>query len=185
MTETRLFRVLEVIAIALASVVLSVGLIITLSGYFANRDQAGVSGTSDGPGLAYPDLGDATLQPGELRPAYNSEPPTSGAHIPEPVRQDGAELDDNQILTVLAAGDVVLLYGGRKPPPGLASLARSIEPFTPALAQAGQAVILARRPGTDGVLGLAWTRIVSVSGANDPLLRQFAQYWLGRGAHAH
>ena len=51
-----------------------------------------------------------------------------------------------------------------------------------ALAAAGQAVILARRPGTVGVDGLAWAHAVSVREPGDPGLAQFAQFWLGRGA---
>ena len=44
--------------------------------------------------------------------------------------------------------------------PACAALALSVAgPFSPALAAAGQAVILARRPGTTGLIGLAWTRM--------------------------
>jgi Protein of unknown function (DUF3105) len=186
MTDTRVLRVLEVVAIGVASLALSIVLILLLSGYFAGRDQASVSGTVNGPGAAYTDLGNASLRPGELRPAYDSNPPTSGAHVPQPVLQDGAQLNDNQLLTALSRGNVVFMYGGRKPPGGLEALAHAIAgPFTPALARAGQAVILAERPGTNGILGLAWTRIVQVSAPQDPLLREFAQYWLGRGAPGH
>ena len=186
MTDTRVFRVLELVAIGVISLALSVVLILLLSGYFAGRDQASLSGAVNGPGAAYRDLGDVTLRPGEPRPAYDSNPPTSGAHVPEAVLQDGAPLNDNQLLTALARGNVVFMYGGARPPAGLAALASTIAgTFTPALARAGQAVILARRPGTVGVLGLAWTRIVQVTGPEDPLLHQFAQYWLGRGAPGH
>ncbi len=186
MTETRVFRVLELVAIGVASLVVSIGLILLLSGYFAGKDQPSVSGTSNGPGAAYRDLGDASLQPGQAQPAYDSNPPTSGAHVPESVLRDEAQLNDNQLLTALARGNVVFVYGGRRAPVGLLTLANTVAgPFTPALARAGQAVILARRPGTTGVVGLAWTRIVQVSGPDDPLLRQFAQFWLGHGAPGH
>ena len=75
------------------------------------------------------------------------------------------------------------MYGTPTPPPGLEALVRSVAgPFSPSLATAGQAVILARRPGTAGLIGLAWTRMVRVPSAADPSLRQFAQVWLGRGA---
>ena len=186
MTETRVFRVLEVIAIGVASLALSIILILVLSGYFAGKDQPSVTGTANGPGAAYRDLGNAALRPGEPLPPYDSNPPTSGSHVPDPVLQDAAQLNDNQLLTALAGGNIVFVYGGRRPPRGLATLADTIAgPFTPALARTGQAVILARRPGTTGVQGLAWTRIVQVSGPEDPLLRQFAQYWLGRGAPGH
>ena len=44
------------------------------------------------------------------------------------------------------------------------------------------AVILARRPGTGGLIGLAWTHMIKVGQAKDPRLREFAAFWLGRGA---
>lgn len=177
---------LERVAIVVASLALSFGLIALLSGFFAGRDQAGVSITQTGPGSAFPDLGAAHLRPGDKRPEYDSTPPTSGAHFPQPVTRDETELNDDQLLQALESGNVVFMYGSRKPPPGLRSLAlRLASPFTPALAAAGQAVILARRPGTIGVDGLAWAHAVSVREPSDPRLAQFAQFWLGRGAPGH
>src|SRR5262249_7514647 len=134
---------LERVAIVVASLALSFGLIAVLSGFFAGRDQAGVSITQTGPGSAFPDLGATHLKPGQKRPEYDSTPPTSGAHFPKAVTRDEAELDDDQLLTALEAGNVVFMYGTNKPPPGLRELAlRLAGPFTPALAAAGQAVIL-------------------------------------------
>ena len=174
---------LERVAIVVASLVLSVGLIALLSGFFAGRDQAGVNGTASQQGVQFRDLGDAHLRAGQPHPAYDSNPPTSGPHVPEPITRDMTELNDDQLLEALEQGNVVFMYGTRTPPPGLQALARSVAgPFTPALAAAGQAVILARRPGTRGILGLAWAHLVSVGAADDPALRSFAQYWLGRGA---
>jgi hypothetical protein len=174
---------LERIVIVIASLVIAIGAIAALSGFFAARDQAGVSGTGAGPGLSFRDLGHAHLARGQARPRYNSNPPTSGAHISEPVTRDAARLNNDQLLQALELGDVVIVYSGRTIPPGAAALARSVAaPFSPALAAAGQAVILARRPGTVGLLGLAWGRMVRVSAADAPLLKEFAQAWLGRGA---
>ncbi|MGZ4217274.1 MAG: DUF3105 domain-containing protein [Solirubrobacteraceae bacterium] len=174
---------LERVAIVVASLALSFGLIALLSGFFAGRDQADVSITQAGPGSAFPDLGAAHLKPGDKRPEYDSNPPTSGAHFPQPVTRDEAELSDDQLLQALENGNVVFMYGTRKPPPGLRALALKLaSPFTPALAAAGQAVILARRPGTIGVDGLAWAHAISVRDPSDPRLAQFAQFWLGRGA---
>ena len=182
--------VLERIAIVIASFVIAIGAVVLLSGYFTSRDQGGVTGVLSAPGLVYRDLGDTTLAPGQAHPVYDSNPPTSGPHLPAPVRSDATVLDDNQILTALAAGDVILMYGGRKPTPGLLTLARSTTsaPFSPALAAAGQAVILARLPGIDGVEALAWTRILPITGLtrvtnhNNTVLRQFIDAWLGGGA---
>ena len=121
------------------------------------------------------------LRRGELRPVYDSDPPTSGAHVPQAVLRDRAEISDDQLLQALEVGNVVLMYGTPQPPRGLAEIARAVGGrFTPALALSGQAVILARRPGIRGVIALAWTRMLrSLSG---PELRGFAQFWLGRGA---
>jgi Protein of unknown function (DUF3105) len=174
---------LERVAIGLAALVLSVGLIALLSGFFAGRDQAGVSGTADAVGQKYKDLGNAHLSPGQLRPAYDSDPPTSGPHIPEPVLRDQIRLNDNQLLQALEDGNVVIDYGGIRPPTGLLTLAKSVAgPFTPALAASGQAVILSRRPGTTGLIGLAWTHMLRVNGPNDPNLRAFAEQLLGEGS---
>jgi hypothetical protein len=179
----RVTRILERLAIAVASLVLSVGLIAVLSGFFAGRDQAGVSGNANAVGLQFRDLGHAHLSPGELHPAYDSDPPTSGAHVPEPVLRDNATLSNDQLLEALELGNVVILYGTRTPPAGLPELAQSVAgPFTPTLAKAGQAVILARRPGTIGLTALAWTHLLSVRSPSDPSLRQFAEQLLGRGA---
>jgi hypothetical protein len=175
---------LERFAIVVASLVLSIGLIALLSGFFAGRDQAGVSGSvSSAIGQRFPDLGHAHLRPGQPHPAYNSDPPTSGAHIPEPVLLDRNVLSDDQLPEALEVGDVVLMYGTNRPPPGLAAVARSqAGRFTPALAAAGQAAVVAKRPATNGVIALAWTRLLHVPSAADPVLRQFIQQYLGRGA---
>ena len=166
-----------------ASLVLSLGLIVLLSGYFTNRDQAGVSGTGSGPGQAFADLGHGVLGPGQRRPAYNSDPPTSGAHIPAAVTRDGTALSDDQLLQALEMGDVVIFYGSRQPPAGLDQFARSVAPaFTPGLAALGETVIVAPRGGTVGLLAAAWTHLLRVSGPADPQLRDFVDVWLGRGA---
>src|SRR5207302_8312582 len=64
MPSGRLARAAERLAIGVASLALSVGLIAVLSGFFAGRDKAGVSGPASVPGQSFRDLGAATLQPG-------------------------------------------------------------------------------------------------------------------------
>jgi hypothetical protein len=184
--QPKLGRVLEWTAIILVALGIAFGAIALLSGFFAGRDQAGVSGGGTVPGATFRDLGDANLSPGQPHPAYDSNPPTSGAHVPQAVTANGLELNDNQLLQALALGNVVLLYGSASPPPGLQALADSVAgPFSPSLATSGEAVILARRPGIPGVVAAAWTHLVQVSRVDDPLLRAFSQYWLGRGAPGH
>lgn len=177
-------RLIERLLIVVVSLCVAVAVIALLSGgLLAGRDSPGVSGAQSGPGTPFPDQGDKRLAPGQSRPRYDSEPPTSGPHLSAAVNRDGARLTDDQLLQALSAGDVVLMYGTRTPPHGLTALARSVAPpFTPALAETGQAAVLAYRPGTTGVLGLAWAHMVHVRSPLDPNLRSFAQYWLGRGA---
>jgi hypothetical protein len=176
-------RALERLAVVVAALALAVGLIALLSGFFAGRDQADVAGAPAGPGRALPALGHAILRPGQPRPGYNSNPPTSGAHLAEPVLHNAARLNDDQMLQALELGDVLIVYGTPDPPPGLLRFARSIAPrFTPALAAAGQAVILVHRPDLPGLTALAWAHVERFGGPLDPRLREFVQFWLGRGA---
>jgi hypothetical protein len=158
-------------------------LIAVLSGFFTSRDQGTVTGPEPVPGRAFRDLGDALLKPGEPAPHYDSSPPTSGPHLPAAVPADQTQLDDNQLLDALASGDVVVAYGSSAPPPGLTALARALAPqFSPQLALVGDAVILDHRPGTAGLIGLAWAHMIRVPTAADPRLRGFAAFWLGRAA---
>ncbi len=176
----------ERLLIVLVAFALAVGIIAFLSGgLLAGRDNPGITGQIGPLGAQFRDLGHAHLAPGASHPAYDSQPPTSGAHVPLAITRDEATISDDQLLEALELGDVVLFYGGDRPPAGLPTLAGSIAaPFTPALAAAGQAVILARRPGTNGILGAAWTRLVHVRTAADPALRSFMLLTLGQGAPA-
>ena len=175
-------RGLERLLIVVAAFAISIGVIALLSGgLLAGRDNPGVNAGQSGPGTRYRDQGNLHLRRGELRPVYDSDPPTSGPHIPQAVLRDGAELSNDQLLQALEVGDVVFMYGTPQPPRGLEAIAQAVAgSFTPALAASGQAVILARRPGTRGVIALAWTHMLhTLSG---PDLRGFAQFWLSRGA---
>ena len=181
-------RLIERLLIVVAAFAVAIGVIALLSGgLLAGHDSPGVSGAASGPGVAFPDQGDSHLKPGQAHPNYDSEPPTSGPHVPAPTTANGAQLTDDQLLQALSVGDVVFMYGTHKPPRGLAKVANAIAPaaFSPALAATGQAAVLAYRPGTTGVLGLAWAHMVHVRSPSDPTLRSFAQYWLGRGAPRH
>jgi Protein of unknown function (DUF3105) len=175
---------LERVSIVVASLAIAVAVIILLSGGpLTGGDSPRITGPTSDIGTQYRDLGDGTLSPGARPPRYDSQPPTSGPHVPVAVRRDGVTLSDNQLLQALAVGDVVVMYGTRSSSRALRAVAAAVAtPFTPALAAAGQAVILAHRAGTQGLLGVAWTRLVHVRSAADPQLRSFILYWLGRGA---
>ena len=154
---------------------------IGLLAFFVSRDDAPVSSESPAAvGRAYPSQGARHLRPGE-RPnvRYNSAPPTSGPHVPVPVRRDRTVLSNDQLLHALHQGNVVVAYGTAQPPPALVALADDeAGPYDRTLADAGQAVILARRPGTAGVVGLAWRHLERFPSASDPALREFVRHWL-------
>jgi hypothetical protein len=157
-----------------------VGLILVLNA----RDEAPVSSAPSGPGQEFPDQGSRELRPGERPDApYNSDPPTSGPHVRSLPRAQNSALSNDEILSAIAPGNVVLLYGTDAPPPALRALAAEVgEPFEPALVKAGQVVVLGRRPGTRGVVAVAWRRQLRAERPDDPALREFADFWLGRGA---
>ncbi len=98
-----------------------------------------------------------------------ADPPTSGPHKAEPVTRDAIELSDDQMLEALALGNVVIAYDADDPPPALVQLQEDTAgPFDAELAAAGQAVILARRPGVGGVVALAWRRKLEADRAGRP-----------------
>jgi hypothetical protein len=84
----------------------------------------------------------------------------------------------------LANGNVILTYRRAEDGPVLRALAEETAgPGDPALEQAGAAVIVLRRPNQSAgpVVAHATGRRLATDAADDPALRQFTEYWLGRG----
>jgi Protein of unknown function (DUF3105) len=157
-------RRLGLVAVGVA---LAVGGLIALAMAFNARDDAGLSGAAAGPG--------------ELQPEGGGEWPTSGEHREELVTRDRRELTDDEILTALELGNVVILYDGPDPGADLLRLQRQVSgPFDAEIAAAGQAVILARRSGAGPATALAWRRVLQTPDSADPRLRDFAEAWLGQ-----
>ena len=173
---SKALRLALAVVVALAAVV---GVLL----FVQSRDKSQVDTAGEGPGRELPDQGHAHRRP----PAgfkYATDPPASGPHLPVPVRRDRVSLSDDQLLHALEMGDVALVYAGHQ---GQEAVLRGIQddvsgPFEPALAGTGQMVLLDKRPGTKGVIALAWRRMLSVPSVNDPRLREFADAWLGKGA---
>jgi hypothetical protein len=161
-------RRLRRLGVALITLVVALGGFVLLLLFFQGRDQAHVK-----------DETTTAAAPGQLVP--DQRRPRTPAKIRSD--RDGTQLTDDQLLHALELGDVVLLYGTRAPPAALRTLqARLTGPFDPVLAANGAAVILGYRPGTDGVIALAWRRRLNAPDPADPAVEQFADYWLGRGA---
>jgi hypothetical protein len=173
-------RVLIVVAVVIVAAAGCVGLITLL----ASRDSSQVGGTS-GPGTLEPDRGSglAAANAPDTPASPPANPPTSGRHKQAPVERDRESLSDDELLTALQQGNVVLAYDGNpKPAAALVAIQADVAgPFDPSLAAAGQAVILDYRPGVGGVIALAWRRKLVASGPQDTRLRAFAEAWLGQG----
>lgn len=165
-------------------IVLCAGVLAGVLLFAADRDAPDLGSADRGPGTLYPDQGKDHLALGEEpKVKFNSDPPTSGPHIPDPVLRDGVRLTRDQVLQALERGNVLVFFDSAREGRALRRLQRRLTgPFEPAVASAGQALILARRPGTKGVIAAAWRRLLGVRSPADARLVAFAQYWIGRGA---
>lgn len=79
-------------------------------------------------------------------------------------------------------GNVVLLHSDERLTSDLRRLAeRTAGPPDPVLAEAGQAVLVERRPNLDvAVTAVTATRMLEAAGPDEPALASFIEYWLGR-----
>ena len=169
--------------IAVGAVIVAAAACVALISLLASRDSSQVGGTA-GPGVLEPDRGSRRLgaDAPQTPASPPNQPPTSGPHRDVEVTRDGAELSDDELLSVLQLGNVVILYDSEKAPEELVKVQSDVSgAFDPEVAAAGQSVILARRPGIDGLTALAWRRRLNASGPDDPKLHEFAEAWLGQG----
>ena len=92
--------------------------------------------------------------------------------------QPGLAGENQEILP----GNVVLFYSDERLTRGLRDLAREIGGApSDALLAAGQVVTVQRRPNQRvAVVALTATRRLEANGPDDPALREFVEYWLGR-----
>lgn len=144
-------------------------------GYFAYRAVA------DLPGAKLEDQGNAHIQMAtEPHPPYNSDPPTSGPHLPyiapwgihtEPIQP---ELQVHN----LEDGGVVVQYRCATPCPDLAEqLARIVRRY-------GTQVILAPYPGMRTRIALtAWTRLDAFDDFDEARIERFIRAYRGIDHH--
>ena len=79
----------------------------------------------------------------------------------------------------LERGNVVLRFSTPADQQVLRALADEFGPES--LADQGQAVLVRRDATVQGVVAEAYRRRLQASAADDPSVRQFVEYWLGRG----
>jgi Protein of unknown function (DUF3105) len=165
--------------LAAVGVILGIAAVAAVFLIATGRDDSQLAGPQ-GPGELQPNRGASHSGPAE---ASGDDPPTSGTHEPRLVTHDRRPITDDQLIHALELGDVVILYDSAQPPAALERLQEDVMggPFDAEVAAAGQAVILARRAGAGPATALAWRRILRADDPSDPELREFTEFWLGRG----
>jgi hypothetical protein len=150
----------------LIGVVIVVGGLLLLLNVFSSRDTGDLATSNNGPG--------------QLESAPGNPPSSGATDGPNLVRE--TDVGDPALVKALAQGNVALVYGSAKPPAGLADLREQLTgPFDPELAAAGQVAFLVHRPGTQGIVALAWKRRLTVTSPTDPALKDFIDVWVGKG----
>ena len=92
--------------------------------------------------------------------------------------------DTGSSSSQLRAGNVILDYANRADLPKLRAIARTeagTDKPDAALIAAGQAVIIGRTPGGNGVTARAYHRTLHAASAQDPAVEDFVSAYLGQG----
>ena len=92
------------------------------------------------------------------------------------------EAAPDQTSRTLRQGNVILTFSDPADRAPLRELAAEVGgPPDPALVHAGQSVLVQRDPAATGIEALAFRRRLRATGPDDPQLRAFIEYFLGRG----
>jgi len=143
-----------------AVVVLGIGWLVW-SGLRPEATVSGPSGPGQPPGLEvveFPDQGRDHVLPGEQHPPYNSNPPTSGWHFPQPAPWGfyNSELADGLLVHNLEHGGIWISYKDATDSEvvdALVALARDYR----------TKVIISHRPANDSRIAVAaWTRLMKL-----------------------
>jgi hypothetical protein len=155
--------------IGAAVVVLAAGLV----GYFAYRAQANL------PGTLLPDQGNRHIQStSDPHEPYNSDPPTSGSHLPylAPWGVHTRPITRELQVHNLEDGGVLVQYNCECPDV-VAALTAIVQKYD-------KYVILAPYPGMKGRIALtAWTRIDTMEDLDEGRVRRFIDAYRGIDHH--
>lgn len=158
----------------LPAAVIVVVVVAVVVGYFAYR------ATADLPGAKMPDQGNRHLQTAaEPHEAYNSNPPTSGPHLPyiAPWGVHTRPIPPELQVHNLEDGGVMVQYNCECPDLAakLAAVAQKYDKH----------VIVAPYPGMTSTIALtAWTRIETLSAFDEKRIRRFIEAYHGIDHHS-
>ena len=98
-------------------------------------------------------------------------------------RQDAGRPRPPGARPAVRPGNVLLLYAETRQAPQLRALQRELGTSGPALAAAGQALLVRRDPGLRvPIVALSARHRQDARAASEPAVRRFVEYWLGRAA---
>lgn len=129
------------------------------------------------PGVAYPDLGGLHIPPGSPRPDYNSNPPTSGPHYPEPAKWGiyDRELADEQLVHNLEHGGIWISYRDPADQELITKLKDIADDYS-------LKVIMTPRPQDDSAIAVAaWGRLLKLDAFDDGQIRGFIKAFINKG----
>jgi hypothetical protein len=136
------------------------------------------------PGQAVPIQSRDHIQVGQSHPAYNSDPPTSGWHYPEPAKAGfyDTPLPDEQVIHNLEHGHVVISYDCSK-----LTDCETVKAELRSLVDRFQRwkIVAVPRQNADAAIALtAWGRIEKLDGYDENRITAFVRYWRDRGPEA-
>lgn len=141
--------------------------------YYRARSDAAL------PGQAVSQMASRHIAVGDPTPRYDTDPPTSGPHVPEPASWGvyTEPLDKPAMVHSLEDGGVVISYRPDLDRATLDQLTTLAKTYTTDL-------ILAPYPGLSHPIVLtAWGRIDRLDTLDEARIRQFADAWRGKDHH--
>lgn len=151
-------------------------LVLAGAGIYYLFDRAKVNQV-DKPGIEYPDIGNRHVDPGVAHDPYNSNPPTSGPHYPQPAPW-GVYADqrpDEELIHNLEHGGIWISYKD----PGDQALIDQLKDIAD---NYPIKVIMTPRPGNDSRIAVAaWTRLLPLEAFDQGQIKNFIKAYINKG----
>lgn len=138
-------------------------------------------GASNAPGERVPVQGRDHIEVGASHPPYNSDPPTSGPHYPEPIAAGYYDTPqpDEALVHNLEHGHVWIAYDCSK----LTDCETVKQQLRQLVASYNQwKIVVTPRQNKDAAIALAaWGWLEKLNGYDEPAIRKFVDAWRNRG----
>lgn len=129
------------------------------------------------PGVAYPIVGNNHINPGQKGAGYNSNPPTSGPHYPDPAKWGVHDqpLPDEQLLHNLEHGGIWISYQDEKDQQLVSALRDIAKDYA-------VKVIVTPRPEDDSKIAVAaWGRLLKLETFDRGQILDFIKAFINKG----